>query len=406
MTTNATGPVDVNAAFAAERADQIAAAAARQTDIDAQVAAGRLVPLGGGRFRITDPDSWDDGEILVHRDGQMLPQHGLDTSRGQAALYTAVPAWHALGTVVPGGTSDVEQVLRLGGIDFDVARRPVLFRDRLDGPDLVLPEHFVTVRTDTGAGLGVVGARYEVLQNRDAFGFLQDLVDRYDVVWESAGAVRDGRRVFICMRLPDTVTIDTAGVADEIVPFIVALNSHDGSSLFHVVVTPWRPVCANTERFALRDAHARWGVRHTRNARDRIAEARRTLGLSMRYFQQFAAEQQALAHTDLALSDFRKLIDDLWAPPDDDAPARARTNHERRIGALTDLYTANAAWLGTTAYAAERAITEWADWHKTIRPTGSLRGNHLAARATSVLEGADDDLKSRAHRRLLTLTRR
>jgi phage/plasmid-like protein (TIGR03299 family) len=406
MTTNATGQADVNAAFAAERGDQIAAAAARQADIDARVAAGRLVPLGGGRFRINDPGSLDDGEVLIQQDGQMLPQHGLDTSRGQPALYTAVPAWHALGNVVPGGTSDVEQVLRLGGIDFDVARRPVLFRNRADGLDLVLPEHFVTVRTDTGAGLGVVGARYEVLQNRDAFGFLSDLVDRYDVVWESAGALRDGRRVFICMRLPDTVTIDPAGVADEIVPFIVALNSHDGSSLFHVVVTPWRPVCANTERFALRDAHARWGVRHTRNARDRIAEARRNLGLSVRYFQTFAAEEQALAQTELALADFRHVVDELWAPTSDVAPARARTNHERRISELTDLYTANTARLGTTAYAAERAITEYADWRKQIRPTGSLRGNHLAARATSVLEGSDDDLKSRAHRRLLTLTRR
>jgi phage/plasmid-like protein (TIGR03299 family) len=403
MTTNAT---DVNAAFAAERADQIPAAAARQADTDAQVAAGRLVPLGGGRFRINDPGSVDDGEVLIQRDAQLLPQHGLDTSRGQAALYTAVPAWHALGNVVPGGTSDVEQVLRLGGIDFDVARRPVQFRNSINGPNLMLPDHFVTVRTDTGAGLGVVGARYEVLQNRDAFGFLSDLVDRYDVVWESAGALRDGRRVFIAMRLPDTVTIDAAGVADEIVPFIVALNSHDGSSLFHVVVTPWRPVCANTERFALRDAQARWGVRHTRNARDRIAEARRTLGLSVRYFQTFAAEEEALAHTELAVAGFRRVVDDLWAPPDADAPTRARTNHARRVGELTDLYTVNAARLGNTAYAAERAITEYADWRKQIRPTGSLRGNHLAARATSVLEGADDDLKSRAHRRLLTLTRR
>jgi hypothetical protein len=51
-------------------------------------------------------------------------------------------------------------------------------------------------------------------------------------------------------------------------------------------------------------------------------------------------------------------------------------------------------------------VTEFVDWRKQIRPTGSLRGNNLAARATSVLEGADDDLKSRAHRRLLTLTRR
>jgi phage/plasmid-like protein (TIGR03299 family) len=400
-------PIDVNAAFAAERADQLQAAAARRADFDTRVTEGKLIPLGGGRFRINDPGSWDNGEILIQQsDGQVLPQHGLDTSRGQIALYSSVPAWHQLGSVVPGGTSDVDEVLRLGGIDYEVLRRPVEFRNSLDGPHLQLPEHFVTARNDTGAGLGVVGSKYEVLQNRDAFAFLQDLVDRYDVVWESAGAVRGGRRVFVSMRLPDTVTIDAEGVADQIIPFIVALNSHDGSSPFQVVVTPWRPVCRNTERFALRDAHSRWGVRHTRNARDRIEEARRTLGLSVKYFDQFAAEEEALARTQLALAEFHHVVDELWQPPAEQASVRTKNSHHRRVDELTDLYIANAARLGTTAYAAERTITEYADWKQAIRPTGSLRGNNLAARATAVLEGNNDDLKSRAHRQLLTLIRR
>jgi phage/plasmid-like protein (TIGR03299 family) len=400
-------PVDVNVAFAAERADQIQAAAARQADFDARIADGTLLALGNGRFRINDPSSWDNGEILIQQqDGQVLPQHGLDTSRGQVALYSSVPAWHQLGNIVPGGTSDVDTVLTLGGIDFDVHRRPVEFRNSIEGPHRLLAEHFVTVRDDTGAGLGVVGGKYEVLQNRDAFAFLQDLVDRYDVVWESAGAVRDGRRVFICMRLPGTLTIDAAGVADQIIPFIVALNSHDGSSLFQVVVTPWRPVCANTERFAVRDAHSRWGVRHTRNARDRIEEARRTLGLSVTYFEQFAVEEEALARTQLAMANFRQVVEELWQPPAADASTRTRNSHRRRVDELADLYTANAARLGSSAYAAERAITEYADWKQAVRPTGSLRGNNLAARATAVLEGGNDDLKSRAHRRLLTLVRR
>lgn len=194
-------------------------------------------------------------------------------------------------------------------------------------------------------------------------------------------------------------------MADQIIPFIVALNSHDGSSPFQVVVTPWRPVCRNTERFALRDANSRWGVRHTRNARDRIEEARRTLDLSVKYFEQFAAEEEALARTQLALAEFHQVIDELWQPPAEDASVRTKNSHHRRIDELTDLYTANAERLGTTAYAAERTITEYADWKQAIRPTGSLRGNNLAARATAVLEGSNDDLKSRAHRQLLTLIR-
>jgi phage/plasmid-like protein (TIGR03299 family) len=245
-----------------------------------------------------------------------------------------------------------------------------------------------------------------VLQNRHAFEFLQDLIDDYEVVWESAGALREGRRVFVSMRLPGTVTVDAPGINDEIVPFLAAINSHDGSSLFQVVVTPWRPVCGNTERFAVRDAHSRWGVRHTANARERIEEARRTLGLSVRYYQRFAADQEALARTDCAIADFDALVEHLWPAPEAEAPARTRHGHERRRDVLRELWRANTKALGATAYAAERVITEYADWRTTIRPTGSLRGRDLAARATAVLEGGNDELKTRAHRRLMTLATR
>ena len=396
---------DVNETFAAERATQIQAARNRQAAFDQRVADGKLVPLGNGRFRVDDPGSFDNGEILTQRDGQILPEHGLDVTGGRPALYTTTPAWHGLGTVIPGGTADIDRVLELAGIDYEVDLRPVLFQPEPGTGAQVLDDQFVTVRGDTGAGLGCVGKRYEVIQNRHAFEFLQDLVDSYDVVWESAGALREGRKVFVSMRLPDTVTITADGVSDEIVPFIVAINSHDGSSLFQVVVTPWRPVCGNTERFAVRDAHTRWGVRHTRNARDRIEAARRTLGLSINYYQRFATEQQALARTDLAIAEFRHLCDELWPPPQADAAPAARTRHHRRTTILTSLYHTNTARLGTTCYAAERAITEYADWRTTLRPTGALRGNLVAARATAALEGSADDLKTRAHRRLLTRVR-
>ncbi len=409
--TNTLPAVDVNERFAAERASQLAAATDRRADIDRRVAAGTLVPLGNGRYRVNDPGSWDNGEVWTLQDGDVLPQHGLDTTTGKAALYSAVPAWHELGTVIPGGTRDIDQVLTLGGIDFDVTRRPVLYRidpTNPDSPIRTVADQFVTVREDTGAGLGVVGARYEIFQNREIFEFLQDLVDKYDIVWESAGALRDGRRVFVSMRLPQTVTIDAGGINDQILPFIAGINSHDGSSQAQVVVTPWRILCGNTERFALRDAHTRWGVSHTHNwnANGRVEEARRTLGLSVKYFEAFAAEEEALARTELALAEFRAVVDELWPAPDDDAPKRARTNHATRIETLTGLYTSNAERLGRTAYAAERAITEYTDWKSAIRPTGSLRGKNLAARATAVLEGTGDELKSRAHRRLLTLVRR
>jgi hypothetical protein len=106
--TNTLPATDVNERFAAERAGQLQAAADRKADIDGRIAEGKLVPIGDGRYRVNDPQSWDNGEVWTLQNGDVLPQHGLDTSTGQVALYSAVPAWHDLGTIIPGGTSDID----------------------------------------------------------------------------------------------------------------------------------------------------------------------------------------------------------------------------------------------------------------------------------------------------------
>lgn len=420
-----TTALDLNAAFTVERRQQIAdalaapdravaAAAEHNADIDRRIAEGKLTPIGGDRFRVNEPGSWDNGEIWTLQYKTVgaeqlrivLPEHGLDTSTGQVALYTRTPAWHGLGNVIPQGLTDITEVLAAGGIGYEVSKRPVQYRNPLTGDLQTLPDQFVTVREDTGAGLGVVGKRYEVFQSYSVFSFLHELLGTSEVVCESAGALRGGAKVFITLRLPETVTIDPEGINDQIVPYIAAINSYDGSGEAQVVVTPWRIECGNTERFAIRDAQTRWGVRHTRNGLDRIDEARRTLRLASKYFEAFAREEQALAETAITLTQFEDLMQQLWPAPDGAIAQAAHTRHANLLGDVRNLWTANSARLGNTAYAAERAVTEFLDWKSAIRPSGPLKGKFAAARATAMLEGDRDDKKSTAHKQLLTLVRR
>ncbi|MEV7908610.1 DUF932 domain-containing protein, partial [Streptomyces anulatus] len=338
---------------------------------------------------------------------EVVANHGLDVAEdGTVALYSAVPAWHGLGQIIPGGTTSIDEVLRLGGIDWEVARREVRYSFMLNGeerPTLrIAPGHHVTVREDTGEALGVVGRKYTPLQNRRIFEFLEDLVAQ-GVVWESAGSLRGGRRVFVSMKVPENIVIDAGGIADEVTLFIAAMNSHDGSSKAETVVTPWRPVCANTERFAVRDAVTRWGIRHTSGALDRLEEARRSLGLTLRYGEAWAAEETALAHTALEIDEFHRVIADLW-PVEEDANDRARGIATRRTERLDAMFRSEAERLGRTAYAAERIVTDYLDHVAPRRPGKSM--TEEIARATALLEGTDDDLKTKAHKRLMLLTHR
>ncbi|WP_435111925.1 DUF932 domain-containing protein [Nocardiopsis synnemataformans] len=394
--------IDVNAAFTTERADQLRKAADTQASVARRVAAGELSNLGNGRYRVNS--GWDAGEILhLTQTGELLALHGLDETTGQAALYTREPAWHGLGAVVPEGVSDIDEVLALARIDFDVKLTPATYT--WEGQTRQIPDRFTTVRDDTGAPLGVVGSKYVPLQNREAFTFLEDLTATYGVLWESAGALRDGKKVFVSMRLPESIRIDAGGVNDEIVPFIAVVNGHDGNSPFRVITTPWRPVCSNTERFAVRDAHTSWTVRHTASARERLDEARRTLGLTLNYYGEWAEEETRLAHTEMALREFHAVVDDLWTPPGDDASVRARNAADKRRDELTARFHMESDRVGRTAYAAERAITGWLDWDRPVRPGGAFAGDAYAARATSFLEGSADETKSRAHKRLMLVRR-
>jgi phage/plasmid-like protein (TIGR03299 family) len=342
---------DVNAAFHAEKTTQIDTVRQRAQEFQARIDRGEIELIDRDRYRVLT--GWDAGEIFaVQRDTegqieQIIAAHGLDlTATGDVALYSAVPAWHGLGQVIPGGVTDIDEVLRLGGIDWEVEKRHA--RYGWDGQVRVADEHFVTVRADTGDALGLVGGRYAVIQNRALFAFLEDLVNEHGVVWESAGALRGGRKVFVSMRVPESVTVDPGGLDDEITLFIVAINSHDGTSSAAAVVTPWRPVCGNTERFAVRDAVTRWGIRHTAGALSRLEEARRTLGLAVTYADAFTAEETALARTDLAVAEFHQVIDDLW-PVDDDATDRTRTFADHRREHLDAMFRAETQRAGRTA---------------------------------------------------------
>jgi phage/plasmid-like protein (TIGR03299 family) len=428
---------DVNAAFDTERAGQVAMVAevnARATELNAtrdqradadladraarfeqRVADGKMKNLGGGRYEVNDPNSYDNGEIFSVRrqvDGLrtllVMPEHGLDTSTGEVALYTRTPEWHDFGTVIPSGLSEIPSVLKAARINFDVLQRPAGFmRPVSDGEGIgevftVEEGKFVNYRSDTGAPLGIVGKIHRSIQPAQSMGFLQELVDDGHVIIESAGALDGGRRIFISCLLPQDMVVDADGIADHVQLYVVVFDRFDGQGQFQVVVTPWRPRCKNTERLGLKEAVTRWTVRHTTNALARVEEAQKTLGLAGKYAAQFVAEETALAQAKIKADEFEALMADVWERDKATESKKSATVADRREDQLRAGFDTYAAELGSTAYAAERAVTDWLDHTAPRRVTGDKMA---AARATAAFLGTDDDVKNEVHRRLMLRVR-
>lgn len=417
---------DVNAEFAQSKVSQINAADDKRAKLNEMIKSYAVTDLGNGLYRINN--GWDRGEVLrmdlAKTGDQIKGQHGLDLlADGATALYLDSPAWHETGTVIRGGSSSLQTVLTTAGLDWKTLLRKVRFLpnqadDASDDTSAspmsgILPDRYVTMRSDTHAPLGVVGSRYTPIHNANAFGFMEDLFGDNLMVASSAGSFMGGSRVFISAEMPEGMFVDPGGVNDYLRMFLVVSTSHDGSTPSAAVATPFRPVCGNTERLALANARTKWVIRHTSRWADRLEEAKRSLSLTTTYMDAWVEEQTDLLHTPFHANQIDALCDQVWGAAKDlpenaeKGAKRAATMNAARRDAVRAIFAEEVERVGANAYAAERAITGYVDEFADLRPTrAGLKGNRLAALGEAILTESLEKPKATAHKALMMLTTR
>lgn len=346
--------------------------------------------------------------------------HELDTTNGRVSFANSrSDAWHRLGQSVGHAMTAREalQAAHLAG--WNVRKMPLQVPQEPDLDDagattpapLAVPDFYATVRTNPINGrldvLGVVGSKYEPVQNEASCNLLDALVDQSGGAhFETAGALRGGRETFVTMKLPSSMVFDGKdGSKDRTDFYLAALNSHDGSSAFRFIVSPVRIVCANTQAAAIARAKASFAIRHTGGARASIAEARNALKLSWRYIEAFEAQAAALYAAPMEAEEMRSFADTLLEV--DSAATRATKRHRReRASGIVKLWTSSPtiAPIAGTRWAAYNAVTEYLDHVVPVRGarTASDASNARALRTVTAAAGSGS-LKTQAFRLLQTL---
>ncbi|GIG23330.1 hypothetical protein Cch01nite_40540 [Cellulomonas chitinilytica] len=313
--------------------------------------------------------------------------HEIETHGAQAAaVFARTDAWHRLGTTVTGEAFTAEEAMTLGHLGgWNVHKVPLTASEVTpDGVTHMDVPGFATVRTNPFTGqpepLGVVGDAYTPLQNEEHAEFLNLLADESGAIFDTAGSLRGGRQVFVTMRLPQYLLV---GGSDRVDLNIAALNSHDGSGAYRLLVTPVRVVCANTQNAALRDHVSSWSIRHTRNAKSAVQAARTALGLTFAYVDAFQAEADKMIAATVTDAEFYALVSDLFGTPETDTQARTRNAHTHRSATLAHLWHQADTQDGIrgTAWGAYQAVAEYVDHFAPVRD----RRNPAAARAARVL---------------------
>ncbi len=190
-------------------------------------------------------------------------------------------AWHGLGQIVQDYPNSAE-ALKFAGLDYEVIKERIYTTSfNSDGQEMDITQriktHFATIRKDTGDVLGVVGKDYEIVQNLDAFSFFDSIVGGDGIQYETAGALGNGERIFITAKLPNYIKV---GREDLIEQYLFLTTSHDGYGSITAAFTPVRVVCNNTLNAALRNHSNSIKIRHTANAKDRLEQAHKVMGIS------------------------------------------------------------------------------------------------------------------------------
>ena len=192
----------------------------------------------------------------------------------ESMFYTRVEPWHGQGIRVENAPTSADAI-RLAGLDWKVVQEKVYTENgiKVDG-------YFANVRDKDGKTLGIVGNRYQIVQNEDAFKFTDTLLGE-GVTYETAGSLKDGKTIWLLAKLPNKYEI----LGDAVDPYIVFTNTHDGSGAVRVAMTPIRVVCNNTLNMALKEAKRTWSARHTGCIENKLDEALETLKFADEYMK-------------------------------------------------------------------------------------------------------------------------
>ena len=223
------------------------------------------------------------------------------STNGTWSFASTEKAWHGLGQIVDKAMTS-EEAIKLANLDYTVDKRQAYME--IDGQYISVPKKYVTYRTDTNDTFGIVGDRYHVVQNTEAFEFFNAIVGDGEAIFETAGCLKKGEVVFITAKLPSYIA-----VKDDVVDnYLLLSSSHDGSRGIQVMFTPIRVVCNNTLSAAYGNAKYRVNITHTKSAKDQLRNAHEIMGISNLLNQELGQLYNAMASTRINDDSLEKYI--------------------------------------------------------------------------------------------------
>lgn len=305
----------------------------------------------------------------------------------ETMFYTREKPWHGLGTMVMEAPSSRE-ALALAGLDWEVVQKPLVTDDGIS-----VSGFRANVRDTDNRILGVVTDRYKVVQNKDAFAFTDELLGE-GITYETAGALQGGRRTWILAKLPQRYIIS----GDEITPYLVFMNSHDGTGAIKAAMTPIRVVCQNTLNLALSTAKRSWSTNHVGDIRGKLEDARNTLLYAGEYMAELGKAIDSMNRQKLSDRKVYEYIDALFPLLDNVMDMQKKNILKMKEDLKARYYDApDLQHVGKNAYRFVNAVSDFATHARPLKERSNYKeslfartvdGNAMIDRAYEMMKAA------------------
>lgn len=286
----------------------------------------------------------------------------------ETMFYVRKAPWHGLGVRVE-STLSSKEALEKSGLDWTVSQSPIMTSDYTP-----IPGYKANIRQTDQRILGVVTDRYKVVQNHEAFAFTDSLLGE-GVMYETAGSLNDGKKIWLLAKLPERYTIED----EQIEPYLVFYNSHDGNGSIKVCMTPVRVVCQNTLNLALSSAKRVWSSVHVGNLAHKMDEAYNTLLLAEKYMNELGDEFSRMSRIPLSDSKVMEYIEMLLPMGDNPTEIHRKNIISIREDLKLRYFDApDLRYSGKNAYRFVCAVSDFATHAKPLRETVNFRENVFA----------------------------
>lgn len=292
----------------------------------------------------------------------------------QSMAYVGEKPWHGLGTQLAPDQS-LEVWAQLAGMNWKIETADVHYIAGHPFPGSLqkYPEQKVLYRSDTKAPLSVVSKRFKVVQPAEILEFYRDLTEIGGYQMETAGVLKEGRKLWALARTGQCVTLRGR---DTVNGYLLLATACDGTLATTAQFTSVRVVCNNTLAIALGDGAGAIKVPH-RSSFDALA-VKQQLGVAVTPWSSFSDYIKELANCHITEKTVEGFLAEVFAYSHSNTEQHGPALNEHAAKKVLALYTGEGKGAGMssakgTAWGLLNSVTEYVDHHRRSRSNDHRR---------------------------------